>query len=339
MEPRARGRPGRGHRGGRAALRPRRREALRALRARADAEGAGAGQGAVAAHPQARRARRARLGSGGPPGVGQVRPHERRGRPDAGRALAQRPTGRRGRGRRGRRHRAPPTGELTGPTEEELEAAGGARREGSVDARRPPPQPDQPRQGALPRPGRRAAGDEAGPDRLLRPHRADRAALPRRAAGQRAPPPRRRRPTGLLAEEGPLARAGLADAVALPRRRPGRDRVVRRGRQRAEPRVAGQLRRGRAAPLDLDRRRSPPADVGAHRHRPRSRDRVRGRAGAGPAPPHRARAPRRGRAAAGQRPAGHPDLHPARRGVHLRPDAGAGSSRSPGPSAPPSPSW
>ena len=79
------------------------REALRALRARADPEGAGAGQGAVAAHPQARRARRARLGSGGAPGVGQVGAHQRRRRPDAGRALAQRPTGRRGRGRRGRR--------------------------------------------------------------------------------------------------------------------------------------------------------------------------------------------------------------------------------------------
>ena len=75
--------------------------------------------------------------------------------------------------------------------------------------------------------------------------------------------------------------------------RPGRDGVVHRARQRARAGLAGELRRGRAAPVDVThpRRRSP--DLRADRHRSRAVVVVRRRRRARPAVPHRARPPRR----------------------------------------------
>ena len=74
------------------------------------------------------------------------------------------------------------------------------------------------------------------------------------------------------------------------------------------PGVDGQLRRRRAAPLDLGHHRAPPPHVGADRHRPRHPHHLRGGARAGPALPGRPRAPRGGGPAQGHRQAGRPDL-------------------------------
>ena len=59
--------------------------------------------------------------------------------------------------------------------------------------------------------------------------------------------------------------------VAQRRGRPGRDRGLLGARQRRRAGLGRQLRRHRAAPVDVDHRPPPPADLGDGRHRPRRR--------------------------------------------------------------------
>ena len=135
----------------------------------------------------------------------------------------------------------------------------------------------QPRQGAVP--GRRHARPLTKRD-LIR-HYATIAPVmlpvPRRASDQPPPLPERRRQARLLAQGRAVARSRVDHAMAQ-----------RRGRRRARPsstssstrrraRVGGELRRDRGAPVDIDRARSPPTDVGDDRHRSREREHVRRR--------------------------------------------------------------
>ena len=148
---------------------------------------------AVAARPQERRARPARLDRRGPPAVGAQRPDERRGRRRSGRAVAERRAGRGGRGPAGRRHRGSrrPTTSWPPSTRSAATAAwsvaGRDVKLTNLDK--------------VLFPGR--DGEPPVTKRELVRHYATvgaaAAALPRRAAGQPAPLPRRRRPPGLLA--------------------------------------------------------------------------------------------------------------------------------------------
>ncbi len=236
------------------------REARRAVRARA--RGQAGRQGAVAAPAQARRARRGRLGPRGAPCVGEERPHQRRG--------PGRPVGARG----------PATS-----------SSGGTR-----------PTTSSPRLDAL---GKAGSGRSAGTtlrltnlDKVLFPAKRGRAkaltkrdldppprrdgpgdaALPGRPAGQPATASRRHRRRGLLAQGRCPKHARVADPLAL-RRRTARARPS--GTWSSTPPalggLGGQLRRRRAAPVDLDRPAPARADVGDDRHRSRDEGHVRRR--------------------------------------------------------------
>ena len=64
--------------------------------------------------------------------------------------------------------------------------------------------------------------------------------------------PQRRRQARLLAQGGPVARARVDHPLAQRRRRRRRNRVVHRRRPARDARVARELRRGRAARVDVD---------------------------------------------------------------------------------------
>ena len=118
-------------------------------------------------------------------------------------------------------------------------------RAGRGRARGPQAEPLQPRQGALPadrlHQGRR--------DRLLRAHRAGRAAAPARPAADPQALPERRRGALLLREAVPVAPSGL-DPHRVDRgpQRGQDDRLLHR-RRPAHAGVAGEPRRPRAAPV------------------------------------------------------------------------------------------
>ena len=271
--------------------------------------------------PQARRPRRRRVGSGGPPAVGEERAHQRRGEGRARGHLEQPvPLDRSDRGRAGRPRRA--------------------RQGRRVDPRRAHAAADQPRQGAVPRqvgPGWGQGADQARPHPAPRGDGAGHAPVPGRPARQPPPLPRRHRQARLLAQGGAVARAGLDHPLALRGPRPRRDRVVLRRRLARRARLDGELRRHRAAPVDVHGGRAPPADLGDDRHRPGGQGDLRRRARAGAPVPHRARPPRRGGVPEGHRQARHPDLGARRRRATRSRTPARGWSGCRAPSATPSP--
>ena len=195
------------------------------------------------------------------------------------------------------------------PTADELDALDALGKSGRLAARRAHGPPDEPRQGAVPGAPAAPGDHEARPDPVLRQRRPGDAAVPRRSTGEPAPLPGRHRQEGLLAQGGTRPRARLDRTVAQRRRRPRRDRVLPRARH------AGRARRGRRTTARSrsirGRRRSDDSarptwamiDID-----PGSRGRLRRRADARPAPPRRARPPRRPSRSEGHREAGHPDL-------------------------------
>ena len=264
-------RSGPGRRRRRAARRPVRREAARSIRAD-PARREPQRQGAMARLPQEGRVRGQRVGRRAVPAVGAQRPHQRRGASATRRGVAQRRTG------RAREHRL-----LVDPCRHRrARRARASRATGSSTASRCTltnldkvlvPRPHQARE----------AADEARPHPLLRDGRAGDGPVPRVAAAQHAPLPERRRQARLLAQGGAVARAGVDHAVAQRRRRRGRDRVLLRRRPSRDARVARELRRGRAARVDVAHPRGAAADVRDDRRRSGREDDV----GAGPHP-HRA---------------------------------------------------
>ena len=328
--------PARRHRARRAALRPARREAGRPVRARPSRRAA-AGQGAVAAAPQERRRTRGPAGTrrttrcrsraGAPTTRSPPRPRRcgaatcppprppsRWPRPGAGLGPADR--------RRARRPRRARTGRSVGVAGPRAEA-------------------HQPRQGAVPRAGRRSRRSPSATSSATTPPIAPlHAPLPRRPAGQPAPLPRRRGPAGLLAQGGAQPRARLAAALAQRRRRPGRDPSATWS-STACPRWSGWRT---SAPWSCTRgRRGSPTCTS----RPgRSSTSTRARrapsttcwcspGSTGP----RSSTSASPRHAQGHRPARHPDLGPDRARLHVRRDPRAGSRRCRGRSAAPCPSW
>ena len=178
---------------------------------------------------------------------------------------------------------------------------------------------DQPGQGAVPRPGRRAAGHQARADPLRRPDRPG--VLPYLAgrAAEHAPLPRRRRPSPASGTSScPTTRPTGCRAGTTPTPSPARPRPTWWSMSR--PRWCGRPTsarwngtRGPRGPTDPD---SPTyalidIDPGEAHHLGR-------RAGPGPAAPHRAGPPRRAGAAQGDRPARHPDLGTDRPRAELR---------------------
>ena len=146
-----------------------------------------------------------------------------------------------------------------------------------------------------------------------------------------------RRSTSTATPTGRQARV-LAQGRTRPRAGVDHPLAQRGGRSRARPRstscstarrarLAGQLRRHRAAPLDLDRRHAARADLGDDRHRPRPRPRfddvvVLARL-------YRTALEHLGVEAAARRsPAKRdPDLGARGRGLHVRRDPGVGGAR------------
>ncbi len=175
---------------GRSALRPRRREARRTLRARAPRSGRR--PRAVAAHPQARQARDRRLGSRGPSAFGEVGPHQRRGGGSTRSDLDERCRVDRTDRRRARRTRR--------------------TRQGGrpLDDRRSRAETHEPRQGA--RSGETAAqeGDQTRPDPALRHARSRHPAVRRQSPDEPPPLPGRHRPEGVLAQGPAIPCPGLA---------------------------------------------------------------------------------------------------------------------------------
>ena len=177
-------------------------------------------QGRVAAAAQAGRARRRRLGPGGPSALGAQRAHQRRGEGRPRAPLALGPARRRGRrsgcARRSRR----------GPDDDELAALDALGANGHLGGVRPRAAADQPGQGACSRP---RAGEPPVTKRELVRYAAQIApvVLPylRGPPAEPAPLPERRGRQGLLAQAAAAARAGLAPAVGQPG-----------GRTRARPR-------------------------------------------------------------------------------------------------------
>ena len=266
-----------GDRGRRPALRPPRREAARPLRARAARPPRR--QGAVAAAPQARRRRRDGLGPRGPPAVGEDRPHQRRGQGGAGGHVVE----------HARRGSGPPTTSSPRSTRS-------ARRGSGSSASTPSSSPTSTRSCSPPvRPRRRKALTKRDLIRhhavmapAMLPYLADRPVnLHRFPDGVDKP--------GFWHKAVPKHAPEWLTPLALRRPRQGRDRVVPRARLARGAGVGGELRRRRAAPVDLDRRAPARADLGDDRHRPGHQGHLRRRARARPPVPHRARAPRRAR--------------------------------------------
>ena len=168
--------------------------------------------------------------------------------------------------RRVRRH-------VAGPTDDELAALDALGAKGDVDVPGPRARAHQPRQGAVPRSRRRGAGHQARPRsattpasrRTLLPYLVDRPLnLHRFPDGVDK--------QGLLAQGGAEARARVDPALALRRRRRGRD-ASGTSWSTGPPRWSWLANHGarRAAPVDVARRRRRTTDVRAHRPRSRAR--------------------------------------------------------------------
>ena len=200
--PHRRRRRGRRHRPGRAPLRPPRREAGRALRARPPTrqdKGRGKEQWLLL-HKNDEHAQPGWDPEDHPRSVKTGRTNDEvAAAPDAcGTATGPRPR--------------PPSSWAAAPPAHvgpaDRRGAGRPRRPGQgrdLGAPGPGAEAHQPRQGAVPGPGRRGARHQAGPHPLPRPGRPVHAALPVRPAGQPEPVPRRGRQARLLAQGGARA--------------------------------------------------------------------------------------------------------------------------------------
>ena len=145
-----------------------------------------------------------------------------------------------------------------GPTRRRARRPRRPRQGRAVATRRTHAEADQPRQGAVPGAPAAPGADQARPDPPLRDDRAGDAAVPRRPAGQPAPLPRRHRQAGLLAQGGAVATPRTGSAAGATRTpTPARPSSTSSLDSPAALAWVGQLRRHRAAPVDVDGRRDP----------------------------------------------------------------------------------
>ena len=174
----------------------------------------------------------------------------------------------------------------TGPTDDELAALDALGKAGEWTLGRAHAAAHQPRQGAVPRQVGRGGAKALTKRDLIRhhavmapamlPYLADRPVnLHRFPDGDRQ--------AGLLAQGGAVATRRSGSPAGATRTTARRDRVVLRRRLARRARLDGQLRRHRAAPVDVHGRRPAPADLGDDRHRPRAEGDLRRRARAGAA--------------------------------------------------------
>ena len=294
-------------------------------------------QGAVAAAPQARRARRRRLGRRGPPAVGAsaagptTRSRPTRTRCGAATSGRQAEVAR----RRGRRRHRP----TTSSRRSTRSAEGGTWTFAGHDAAR---SPTSTRCCSPARDGERA-GHQARPDPLLRDDRAVDAAVPRRSAGQPAPLPERRRParaSGTRRCRRTRPSGSRAGATTTPT--PGETEwyIV----ADSPPTLAWLANYGAVElhPWTSQVAERAPADVGADRHRSRRRRRRGTRCSTSPgstAPRSSTSASRACPKVTGQR--GIQIWVPVEPGLHLRRHAGVGRalSRAVGETVPELVSW
>ena len=155
---------------------------------------------------------------------------------------------------------APPTGvrgrqAAEAATPEELAALDAMTRDGIWAIGGHDDQPDQPRQGAVPR----RAVHQARPDPLLRDRRAGAAAVPARPAAQRGAGRTASTGTHFWQKQIPSHAPEVGRALGLPRGGQRRVAHVRRRRPRGDDGLAGQPGDHRPAPLDVAAARLVPA--------------------------------------------------------------------------------